>query len=81
MGIKAYFENVLIGLDDLGNTLRGAPPDMTISCSAALARNAGKRWGCWLCRVLDWFDPDHCDNAIRNDAARVEAVEGDLGSG
>ena len=35
----------------------------TVSHFAALARDAGKHWGCWLCKRLDAIDPDHCDEA------------------
>ena len=34
----------------------------TISGRAARARNAGKQWGCVLCKILHWFDPWHCEN-------------------
>jgi hypothetical protein len=37
----------------------------TISCQAALARNAGKKWGCVLCTMLDDVDPNHCDDALK----------------
>jgi hypothetical protein len=36
----------------------------TLSRRAGLARNKGKRWGCVLCRVLEWFAPKHCDRAV-----------------
>lgn len=42
----------------------------TLSRRAGLARNAGKRWGCVLCRVLDWFKAKHCDSAV--EAGEVE---------
>jgi hypothetical protein len=35
-----------------------------VSTTAAEARDRGEAWGCWLCRVLDWIDPDHCDEAL-----------------
>lgn len=36
----------------------------TLSRRAGLARNAGKRWGCVLCRVLERFAAKHCDRAV-----------------
>lgn len=41
----------------------------TLSRRAGLARNKGRKWGCVLCRVLEWFAPKHCDRAV--DAGEV----------
>jgi hypothetical protein len=59
--VKDYALNLLISLDQLLNTVTGGDPDQTVSLRAAQARAKGERWGCVLCKVLDWFDPDHCD--------------------
>lgn len=48
--------------------------DVTISTRAAMARTQGKRWGCWLCRMLDGINPGHCDQAIKTDRQEAEAV-------
>ena len=32
----------------------------TLSSRANRARSEGRRWGCILCRWLDWLDPHHC---------------------
>lgn len=50
--------------DQLGNAAFNGDRDMTISQRAALARNEGKRWGCRLCRWLDWVDDQHCDKSL-----------------
>lgn len=62
--ILRYFLNWLILLDQAGNTLTGGSPNETISERAAKARNEGKEWGCVLCKVLNWINPGHCDNAL-----------------
>ena len=62
--ILRYLLNWLILLDQAGNTLAGGSPNETISERAAKARNEGKEWGCLLCRVLNWINPGHCDNAL-----------------
>jgi len=72
--LKRFLLNLLIILDELGNTLTLGSPEETISSRAAKARNAGKRWGCVLCRFLDWIQPHHCDNALEDQAAGVDAV-------
>lgn len=62
--ITRYLLNWLILLDEAGNTLFGGSPNETISERAAKARNAGRRWGCVLCGLLNRINPGHCDNAL-----------------
>lgn len=56
-----------VAFDQLANTATGGDEDETISSRAAKAALARKRWGCVLCRVLDWVDPGHCANNIELD--------------
>lgn len=51
---------IAIGYDQLANAATGGDVDETISSRASRARKEGRRWGCVLCRVLDWIDKDHC---------------------
>lgn len=53
-----------ISQDQNGNSALNGDEDKTISHRAALARRAGRRWGCVLCRVLDAIDPNHCDKSV-----------------
>lgn len=46
---------------------RSGSEDETISSRAGKAAQSGRRWGCILCRVLDWFDPGHCARNIEPD--------------
>ena len=46
---------------------RSGSEDETISSRAGKAAQSGRRWGCILCRVLDWFDPGHCARNIEAD--------------
>lgn len=46
--------------DQLANAAANGDPDETISSRANRARGEGRRWGCVLCRLLDWLAPDHC---------------------
>ena len=48
---------------------RSGSEDETVSSRAGKAAQSGRKWGCILCRMLDWFDPGHC---VRN----IEADEG-----
>lgn len=63
-GVGRYLLNLLILLDEAGNTLAGGSPNETISERAAKARATGRRWGCVLCRFLGWVNPGHCDRAL-----------------
>ena len=47
---------------------------ITVSSHAALARQEGKRWGCVLCKALEFFDPGHCAAAVREDIKRAQAA-------
>lgn len=46
--------------DQVANAAVGGDPDMTLSAHAGREAPKGKRWACWLCRLLDQLDPDHC---------------------
>lgn len=73
--MKAYLLRVLVAWDSFLNVVFLGTPDETISSRAALAWRAGRRWGCVLCRVLDWFQKDHCIDAIAADIARAEYLQ------
>ncbi|KGC50985.1 hypothetical protein X986_3971 [Burkholderia pseudomallei] len=62
--IGRYLLNFAVLLDEAVNTIFGGSPNETISERAAKARNAGRRWGCMLCRFLDTISKGHCDDAL-----------------
>lgn len=79
MNFAQWKHDWLVAFDEWAGAL--APrslPGETISARAATARNHGHRWGCWLCKMLDWIETNHCDEAIANDRRRAEAVIDDL---
>lgn len=51
---------------------RSGSEDETISSRAGKAAQSGRRWGCILCRVLDWFDPGHCARNIEPDESSTK---------
>lgn len=65
--MKDYLFNFLIAIDQLLNTILGGFPDETLSSRAGKARNNGKKWGCYFCKVLDAIDKNHCDKSIEWD--------------
>lgn len=56
-------ERVLLAYDRLGNVAAGGEDNETISSRANRERQAGSRGWCLLCRILDWFDKDHCEKS------------------
>lgn len=62
--IGRYLLNYAILLDEAANTVLGGSPNETISERAAKARDEGRKWGCVLCRFLNWINPGHCDTAL-----------------
>ena len=69
MNLKNWFWNLLISLDQLGNSITGGSPDETISARAG--RYAGKVWY-WtgLAWVLNKIDPGHTEDAIKSEKER-----------
>lgn len=62
--ICRYLLNYAVLIDEGINTIFGGSPNETVSERAAKARNAGRKWGCVLCRVLNWINQGHCDKAL-----------------
>lgn len=54
---------MVISHDQLANAAANGDPDETISSRAHRGRSEGRRWGCVLCRVLDWIDTNHCSKS------------------
>lgn len=80
--MKAYILRVLIAFDGLIQAMfRFGNVGVTISARAGTAKNNGHRWGCLLCRCLDWLDADHCAKAIQGDIRRARQVLKELGGG
>lgn len=65
--MKSYGRRVAVAIDQLLNAVFAGDEDETISSRAEKARHKGRRWGCVLCKVLDWLDKDHCKNSIELD--------------
>lgn len=75
--IKRFALNLLVWLDEGGNTLLLGDPGETISSRSAKAQAAGKRWGCVLCRFLSLFQKDHCQKALEPYAGSDAIVSDD----
>lgn len=64
-----YVWNLVVGADQFANAATGGDPDETISSRAA-KRRATCRPCYWLCRLLDFFDPGHCDRVTEPDEGK-----------
>ena len=64
--IGRYVKRVLLGIDQLGNTLIGGAPDETIS--ARTGRNKDKKGWRVLAKVLNTIDDHHVEEAICSEA-------------
>jgi hypothetical protein len=58
---KAWIQAITI--DRSMNVAANGDPDETISSRANRSRKEEGKWGCRLCRILDWLDPDHCNSS------------------
>jgi hypothetical protein len=67
MSLGRWGFRIAVAIDQLGNAILGGNPDETISSRAEKARLRGARWGCVLCRFLDWLDPNHCAKSVEWD--------------
>lgn len=54
---------IAVDLDRAGNRAANGGVSETISSRANRARIAGRRWGCVLCKLLDWIERDHCQRS------------------
>ena len=64
--IKRWAVNILLGIDQLANTIIGGDPDETISSRAG--KKEGRHWlATGLCWMLNKLDDDHCKDAIERD--------------
>lgn len=64
-----YFKNILIGFDQLANTILAGDPDETISSRIGkrVRSNQATMAERWVAYLLDCIDPDHCQDSIEED--------------
>jgi hypothetical protein len=56
---------IALMMDQAGNVAINGRVDQSLSQRADIAWKAGKRWGCILCKLLDWVQKNHCEDATR----------------
>lgn len=55
--------SLAVSADQFINTVLNGDPDETLSSRSARAQEKGKRWGCVLCKLLDYLEKDHCQKS------------------
>lgn len=73
--VTQYFFNLLVAFDQLANTFLGGDPDETVSSRAAKAADNGTKWGCVLCKLLDYVDNGHCGRYIERDEGGAAVIK------
>ena len=80
--IKKWFVNVLISIDQFGNTIMGGDPDETISSRIGKikVRHGGKvPWKHPLVKIIDWgldkIDSNHSIDAIEKDEGKEQITK------
>ena len=75
--VKKYIINILISIDQLGNTIAGGDPDETISSRLGKIkiRHGGTiPWYHPMAKIIDWaldqIDPNHSIDAIEADEGK-----------
>jgi hypothetical protein len=58
--LEVYLGCLLLAANRLLNAIAGGSPDETVSLRAAKLWKEGRRSGCVLCKILDFFHADHC---------------------
>ena len=79
--LVTYILNILLGIDQLANAILFGDPDETISSRMGkwIRDEEGgvrKKIAYVLCRMLHWFDKDHCLDAIENDEGNWAVIRG-----
>jgi hypothetical protein len=59
--MAGYLRQVGLGISRLLNAMTGGDASETLSTRAGKARKTGRKWGCVLCGVLEWFHKGHCE--------------------
>jgi hypothetical protein len=62
-GTRAW--KIIVAYDMLTNASTGGDDGETVSARAYKASLVGNRYGCYLCKLLDWLQPNHCKNSVK----------------
>lgn len=63
---------IAVAIDMLIATIIWKTSNITISSHSAIAALNGKKWGLYMCKFLNWIEPNHCANAITSDIEKAQ---------
>lgn len=69
-----YLWNILIGIDQLANTLAGGDPDETISSRIGKRRDGNERFWARIVDRLFFWQSDHTRKSIEPDEGKDAAI-------
>jgi hypothetical protein len=69
-GIVGYLARIFVSVDQLVNVIFGGDEDETISSRIAKDQRRGRKFACFLCKLLDIIDKNHCEKAIEKDEGK-----------
>lgn len=70
MLILKYIYNILIGINQLFNAILLGDPDETLSSRIGKEAKRGNKFALFLSKILDFFDENHCEEAIEEDEGK-----------
>jgi hypothetical protein len=62
-GTRAW--KIIVAYDTLANSATGGDDGETVSARAYKASLVGNLYGCYLCKFLNWLQPNHCEDSIK----------------
>lgn len=62
-GARGRSWRLVLSYDQVANAAFGGSEDETISSRAGKKRDQNVKWGCILCKLLDFLEKDHCTKA------------------
>jgi hypothetical protein len=68
--VLTYFRRLFVAVDQLINVILGGDEDETMSSRLGKDKRRGRKFACFLCKVLDLFEKDHCEKAIERDRGK-----------
>lgn len=72
--MKTYFSNLGGAISELGNAIFGGERHETISARWGKIGTKVRLWY-WGCRMLNWFDKEHCEKSSAAHAKIREALK------
>lgn len=74
-GLKRYLWNICIWMTQTLNVFTGGDPDEALSSRLGKGEKRGCKFCIFMCRMLDWFDANHCSKSIEHDEGKHAVIK------